>query len=260
MSEGVSVKSKYRILTSILIGVGFGLSNCAAEEANYETILLETSDGLTIKDDVYEVDQTDASVILLFHQARFSRGEYCSIAPRLNELGFTCIAIDQRSGDKVKGVKNDTYIKASKLEMGTEYIDAYPDLELLLAHAKKTYPDQNILVWGSSYSASLAMVLATQHPEDVSAVLAFSPGIYFEVKGKSISEYATRIKCLVFMTCSREEVPSRMGIFNRIQHESKVFFKPEIEGYHGSKALWPENKGNEIYWGAVEAFLSSIKR
>ena len=244
----------------IAIMIVFSVSYCSAEETHYQTILLETSDGLAIKADVYAADQADAPVILLFHQARFSRGEYRSIAPKLNELGFTCIAIDQRSGDKVKGVKNDTYAQATRLEMSTAYIDAYPDLEHLLNYAKKTYPNQKIIVWGSSYSASLSLVLATQYPDNISAVLAFSPGTYFDIKGKSIVEFASMIKGPVFMTCSREEVPSRMEIFDKITHGSKRFFTPELEGYHGSKALWPENDGNEFYWGAVESFLVDIMK
>ncbi len=232
--------------------------SCSAEETYDRMILLETSDGLAIKADVYDTSQPGAPVILLFHQARFSRGEYRSIAPRLNDLGYNCIAIDQRSGDKIKGVKNETYILAEKLGLGTEYIDAYPDLELLLSHVKKTYPNQKIILWGSSYSASLSMVLATQYPEDIAAVLTFSPGSYFTIKGKSIGEYAALLTCPVFMTCARDEVPSRREIFDKIQGAGKVFFAPEAEGFHGSKALWPEHDGNEFYWEAVASFLGTL--
>ncbi|MCF7825309.1 MAG: alpha/beta hydrolase [Candidatus Marinimicrobia bacterium] len=250
-----------KVLVTLLIAAGFvlSLSYCAPKEPAFQTILLPTSDGLTIKADVYEVVGGEAPVILLFHQARYSRGEYRSIAPHLNELGFTCLAIDQRSGDKIKGVSNDTYAQATKREMGTDYIDAYPDLELLLDHAKKTYPNQKIIIWGSSYSASLAIVLASQHPEDISALLTFSPGTYFNFKGKTIVDYARLVQCPVFMTCSLEEAASRREIFDAIPAASKTFFTPEFEGYHGSKALWPEQKGNEQYWEAVATFLDKYK-
>lgn len=234
------------------------LFSCNEKDAEYKTQLLQTSDGLTITAEVYEA-QPNAPVILLFHQARFSRGEYRSIAPRLKALGFTCISIDQRSGDEVNGVKNKTFVEATEKGLGTQYVDAFPDLELLLKYARKTYPDQKVLVWGSSYSASLALVLASEYPADVSAVLAFSPGAYFEFKGKSIAAHAESLECPVFMTSSRDEVPDRMEIFNAIPHEDKSYFVPELEGYHGSKALWPEHEGNEYYWGAVEAFLEKLK-
>lgn len=35
--------------------------------------------------------------------------------------------------------------------------------------------------------------------------------------------------------------------------------KSEEEGFHGSKALWKENEGNENYWKAVERFLKNLK-
>lgn len=234
------------------------LISCNEDEADYKTQLLKTSDGLTITAEVYEA-RPDAPVILLFHQARFSRGEYRSIAPRLKALGYTCISIDQRSGDEVNGVKNLTFAEATEKGMGTQYVDAYPDLVLLLKHARKAYPHQKVLVWGSSYSASLALVLASEYPVDVSAVLAFSPGAYFEFKGKTIAAHAESLTCPVFMTSSQEEVPARMEIFNAIQHEEKSYFVPELEGYHGSKALWSEHEGNEFYWEAVETFLEKIK-
>jgi hypothetical protein len=38
-----------------------------------------------------------------------------------------------------------------------------------------------------------------------------------------------------------------------------VCFKPNGEGYHGSKALWPKQKGGDEYWNAIDAFLEKLK-
>ncbi|MGI9480277.1 MAG: hypothetical protein ACR2PI_26540, partial [Hyphomicrobiaceae bacterium] len=63
-----------------------------------ETATLAAADGLKVTADVYRaVDTPDATWIVLAHQAGSSRGEYRTIAPRLNKLGFNAIAIDQRS-------------------------------------------------------------------------------------------------------------------------------------------------------------------
>ncbi len=224
----------------------------------FKTIPISTSDGLTITADIYELEDSQAPVILLFHQARFSRGEYREIAPKLNALGFTCIAIDQRSGGQVNGVENDLFSEAEKNGKGTTYADAYPDLKYTLQYARKAYPDQKIIVWGSSYSASLVLVLAAHYPEIVSGALAFSPGNYFEFDDKSVTEFAKTVNCPVFLTSSREEAPSRQDIFKSLAAKQKTFFIPEGEGYHGSKALWSANAGNEEYWTAVEAFLKPM--
>ncbi|WP_424352380.1 hypothetical protein, partial [Lutimonas sp.] len=68
-----------------------------------ETINFKASDGVTVTADLYMPHKTSAPFILLYHQAGYSRGEYLSIAPQLNAMGFNCLAVDQRSGDKVNG-------------------------------------------------------------------------------------------------------------------------------------------------------------
>ena len=241
-----------------------GLTQCAEKQSETEgqkmkTVILRGFDGLNIKADVYEADATDAPVILLFHQARYSRGEYLTIAPRLNQLGFTCIAIDQRSGDAVKGVKNDTYAQAIELGLGTHYIDAYPDLQIALKHVKDIYKPKKLIVWGSSYSAALVLVLAKEYAADIAGLVAFSPGAYFSYEKKSMVEYAQQLTCPVFMTSSREEAPSVQELFDAIKGDNKTFFIPEEPGEHGSKALWANNKGNEKYWEAIEGFLKRVK-
>ena len=51
------------------------------------------------------------------------------IAPKLNALGYNCLAVDQRSGRSANGVKNETNQLAKDAKLPTGYTDAYPDLE-----------------------------------------------------------------------------------------------------------------------------------
>jgi hypothetical protein len=64
-----------------------------------EKVSFKSSDGLEITADKYFTDSESAPLILLFHQAGWSRGEYNESAPKLNKLGFNCIAFAQRSGE-----------------------------------------------------------------------------------------------------------------------------------------------------------------
>lgn len=57
-------------------------------------------DSLTITAHLYQIDET-SPFILLCHQARFNKFEYSGIAEKLNEMGFNCMAIDQRSGGPI---------------------------------------------------------------------------------------------------------------------------------------------------------------
>ena len=202
--------------------------------------------------------QDDAPFIILYHQAGYSRGEYRQIAPKLNKLGFNCMAIDQRSGKEVNGVINQTNIEAEKLNKPTQYIDAIPDLEAAYLYVKYKLKPNKIIIWGSSYSAAIMFYLGSAHYNGVNGILAFSPGEYFKINGKEIKSYSSKVKCPVFITSAKNEYDQWKGIYNPIK-STKSSFLPKNIGKHGSKALWSDNNGHEEYWNAVTNFLMKLK-
>ena len=247
------------VLVLLSVVVISAAEEIASTEFKGETVIINSIDGLNIKADVYEIKDKKAPVILLFHQAGFSRGEYRETAPLLNNLGFNCIAIDQRSGKGVNGVINETFIDASAKGLSTKYPDAFPDLKAALKFVMRKYPSNKIIVWGSSYSASLVFVLAQKYLDKISAVIAFSPGEYFKFKGKEIKEYAQKVKCPVFITSAKKEHGSWKGIYESIPEGKKFFFLPESDGVHGSRALWKSNESYKEYWKALKNFLFKLK-
>lgn len=237
-----------------------GKEEITVPEFKGKTFLINSSDGLKIKADIYESEDKKGPVILLFHQAGFSRGEYRETAPKLNDLGFNCIAIDQRSGKGVNGVENGAFLDASKKGLGTKYPDAFPDMEAALKFARIKYPSNKIIVWGSSYSASLVFVLAQKYPKKISAVIAFSPGEYFKFEDKKIENYAKEIDCPVFITSAKPEHKYWKDIYAGIPGKNKYFFIWEVKGVHGSRALWKVNESNKNYWDALKKFLVKIRK
>ena len=157
----------------------FGL---AQQKTNFkgETVSFKSNDGVKVTADLYMTSKTDAPFIILYHQAGYSRGEYREIAPKLNELGFNCLAVDQRSGKEVNGVINQTNIEAKKLNKTTEYVDAIPDLEAAFLYVKHGIKPSKIIIWGSSYSAAIVFFLGNTH-YNINGILAFSPGEYFKI-------------------------------------------------------------------------------
>lgn len=224
-----------------------------------KTIDLKSTDGLIIKADIYESESQKDPIILLYHQAGYSRGEYRPIAPKLNEMGFTCIAIDQRSGKEVNGVNNETFEQAINKGIGTDYLDAYPDLEAALMYAKNNYSSRKIIIWGSSYSASLVFILGAKYKNYISGIVSFSPGEYFEYENMQIKEYAKEANCPVFVSSAKNEYILWKEIFENISNSDKVSYIPESEGIHGSRALWEVNEGHEECWNAIKDFLNNIK-
>lgn len=223
-----------------------------------ETVTFRTADGVTVTGDLYLTDDLSAPFVLLCHQAGYSRGEYLELAPKLTKLGYNCLAIDQRSGRGINGITNETAKAAKDAGLPVGYSDAYPDLEAALDYILQQYHPKQIFAWGSSYSASLVLILAAEHPQEVQAALAFSPGEYFSFQDKHISDYAAKITQPVFLTSAKSEEQAWRGIADSVSSAGSVFFVPQGSGVHGSSALLESTKNNAEYWAAVEDFLQSL--
>ena len=227
-----------------------------------KTITFASKDGLPITADLYMAHPKSAPLIILFHQARWSRGEYVEIAPKLNLIGFNCMAVDLRSGGEVNGIRNQTFEAAEKALKSTNYVDAYQDIEAAVEYARKYLAEGKLIIWGSSYSSALVLRYAGENPDKIDAVLSFSPGEYFRNQGKSatwISEAAAHITKPVFITSAKGEKKAWWKIYEAIPGENKTWYLPETAGNHGSRALWSKFPDSRMYWQAVEKFLNSIK-
>ena len=226
-----------------------------------EKITFKAADGLEITADKYFTNPANSPLILLFHQAGWSRGEYNEIAPKLNELGYNCIAIDQRSGKEVNDVVNETYKRALEEHKGTTYVDALVDLNSAIDYAKLNYKEaKKLIVWGSSYSAGLVIKIAGDR-QDLDGVLAFSPGEYFSKLGKPkdwITQSAKNIKTPVFITSMNTEKKKWLGIAEVIPDDYIAYYLPPKLGKHGSKVLWKNSSTNQMYWKAVKDFLEIL--
>ena len=223
-----------------------------------ETISIKAIDGVTVTMDLHIVHPDTVPFIVLFHQAGWSRGEYQEIAPKLNQMGFNCAAVDLRSGKGINNVPNLTAQSAKKLMKETKYVDAIPDMEAAFLHVKEHLANGMILIWGSSYSSALVLKMAGDRSEEIDGVLAFSPGEYFKSMGKPgdfIQSSASHIQCPSFITSAKGEQGSWWKIHEAITTDVKTYFLPTTSGNHGSRALWAKFSDHQSYWVAVTAFL-----
>lgn len=231
-------------------------------ENTFQKTSFPSEDGLEITGDMYQAnDDKTTPFIVLCHQAGWSRGEYREIAPKLMDLGFNCLAIDQRSGGGVNGVANETAKRAKAEKKGTEFADAEQDIVAALKWARANHAEGKILLWGSSYSSALALRISGERPELVDGVLAFAPGEYFVRFSKPkdwITTSAKKIQVPAFITSAKDEFPRWEGIYKAIPGESKTKFVPTTKGNHGSRALWAKFDDSTEYWKSVKAFLSQF--
>jgi len=241
-----------------------GFDSVASKFATfYESTEIYSLDSLVISANYYHAND-DATSILLCHQARWNKYEYDSIAVALQAKGYNCLAIDQRSGG-IMGIKgenlgpiNSTFLRATKAERPTDYLDAEQDITAAIGYLYNKNGNKPVILWGSSYSSTLALYSGINN-DSVAAVISFSPGDYFSKEKGSLIPILKETNKPFFLTSSKKESKELKTLVKGKELNSKqVLFVPKGEGYHGSRALWSFNKGNEEYWHAISPFLDKL--
>ncbi|MFM9924804.1 alpha/beta fold hydrolase [Variovorax sp. H27-G14] len=231
----------------------------AAGAAHAQPITLSAADGVKVYAHYWPAQARDAPLILAFHQAGASHAEYTPLAPRLNQAGFSVLAIDQRSGGNEFGGTNRT---VAALGRSDSYDAALADLEAALAWGREHVAGARPIVWGSSYSAALVFVLAARHPTEVKAVLAFSPDEYLG-NPEAVQQAARTLKMPVFIDQATDgaEVAASRALFDVIPGSAKTLFIARTNGVHGAATLRDDRNaaGAAENWAAVKAFLATLK-
>jgi len=232
-----------------------------------ERIVFPSKDGLSIFANYYEINE-DAPAIVLCHQAGYNKYEYAEIAPMLLSLGYNCLAIDQRSGGMLDTFNNETALMASKTGIRDElkagenllmdFLSAEQDILAAIDYMyEKT--QKNIVLFGSSYSATLACFIAPENNK-VKALIAFSPGDYFNSSKSSLSDHLKGFSKPFFITSAKEEAGKVKKLLKQVKfQENQVHFIPKNNGSHGAKALWNNCKHQQEYRNALSDFLVHIK-
>jgi dienelactone hydrolase len=217
-----------------------------------------SKDGLIITSHLYEIDPGQP-VILLLHQAGYNKYEYADIAPRLNKMGFNALAIDQRSGGSFANHENETRNRAiDEGQENIQFIDAHQDINAAIDFLAEAYQTK-VIVWGSSYSSSLALHSAASN-SNVKAVISFSPGDYFGDQLPSLKTVLPNISQPYFLTSSKEEAVQLKELMTELdQSDLQLQFIPESDGFHGSRAVWIDQAGADEYWAAITAFLNKLR-
>ena len=230
-------------------GLFFIISGAVSTQAAAETITTKAADGVTIYGETYYGDLPEtAPLISLFHQAGANgRGEYGPLIDWMNDLGFRAIAWDQRSGGGRFGEKNRTAKEAAGKK---GFCDAYPDIEAGIAYAQDAAGAAPLIIWGSSYSASLVWRAALDHGDKVDGVAAFSTATGGQLNRcgakNALPELVKRDQHPAFLAVWPEREEGQVSGLN-------VFFEQLaapvliIEGgVHGSSTLIDERTGKDM--------------
>ncbi|WP_375396848.1 alpha/beta hydrolase [uncultured Sphingomonas sp.] len=222
-----------------------------------EPVQFRAADGATVFAAYYPVANPKA-LILLFHQADSSKDEYAAIAPQLNREGYAALAVDQRAGGKMYGTNQTAAAVAAKGGERPDYLSALADVGGAITWARaRQLP---IILWGSSYSASLVFMAAPQAGDQLKGVVAFSPGEYFSDK-LMVERLAAKVDVPVFVDQANDvgEIAEAKAIVKATASVDRQQYIPR-SGIHGSSTLNATRNpaGADENWRALLAFLKRI--
>jgi len=222
-----------------------------------QKVTYKAVDGLQVTADLY-LGKPNSPFIILLHQAGYSRGEFREIAPRLINLGYSCLAVDLRSGKEVNFIENETAKRGREQNVSANYIDAIPDILASIDYARALV-QKPVILFGSSYSASLCLLVASESVK-VGGVISCSPGEYFGdstfVKNRIILP-----KKPVFVCGSKREMPEIKKLVSNIPIKNLVVADPgEFSGTHGASTFWSSKPESKEMWLALTLFFSRLPK
>jgi dienelactone hydrolase len=215
-----------------------------------------SSDNLMITADNYISKKSNPYIILL-HTEGSARAEYDFIAARLLKLNYNCLAVDLRSGERFEFNTNETSKRAKEKGFSTALQESAKDIQAAIDYVK-SMSDSSIILLGSSFSATLSIILAENDPL-IDAVIAFSPGNFF-LPESDLREIIPNYAKPLFAGFSADEYPFVEDIFTGTDQNRLTVFKPtESKGFRTVKALFNSNTGSEEYWFALLVFFRNIR-
>ena len=217
------------------------------------------SDGIEVFGDFFPGEE-GAACVLLFHQGGSNvRGEYAEIIPILQSKGYHILAIDQRTGGQRYGSYNRTIAQFPLKRYS--YCEASADMEAAVEFAQKKVPGSKLILWGSSYSAALAILYAEKYPENVSAVLAFSPASGEPMEGCQPESAFENLSVPLILLRPQSEmkldvIQDQFSLAAEAGHETFT----ATNGVHGSSMLVESRIKSDPSpsWEVVHAFLDRI--
>lgn len=221
-----------------------------------EKVTFYSTDSIKITADLY-LNNYDLPFILLFHSSEGSRGEFADIASRLNKLGYNCLAVDLRIGNKSNYIANETAERIKNKGNQSSFIDCRKDIEASIHYVEK-FNDEPVILFGNSFSASLCLMVA-KNSSNIQAVIAFSPGEFFRPE-VSVKDKIKDLSIPVFVSSTNLEMEYIKDLLSGIPSENKTIFSPKTGmGLHGIKMLNNDYEFSNDCWFDLLLFFKKLK-
>jgi pimeloyl-ACP methyl ester carboxylesterase len=244
------------IALSVLIAACTHTAELQSGNPAVSTLTGTSADGVTFYGEYYQggLDRS-APLILLFHQGGSNgRSEFEPLIPWLNDLGYRAIAWDQRTGGTIYGGENRTitgYPEPEALSLPenreAKYCGAYADFKGAMDLVLSEGLADKVFVWGGSYGGALAFQLASEYPENVTGLLAFSPSSSDWMASCRTRKWASAISMPAIVLRPESEMQRQQSIDQRaILENAGIEFHVVPNGTHASSTLIDERTEHDM--------------
>ena len=206
-------------------------------DKDFEEINLKTEDNSIINALHFKV-KNSKGIIIYFHGNKGSLERWGNIASPFTDYGYDVFVMDYRGYGKSTGKRNEKNL--------------YDDALLCYNYIKKSYSEDNIILYGRSLGGTFATYIAAQHKPKKLILEApfynlsntadfhypFSPKFLLKYKFPS-NEYITKVRCSITIFHGTEDnvTPYKGGnkLFDRITTQNKEFITIDDGTHHNLK-------------------------
>ena len=136
------------------------------ESVSPENVTINTADGWKLHALLFKPEGASNSAVILLHQRGGSSSDWNQLSTAIVKKGITALAIDQRgAGSSTEGTGG----KGDNAPWDTS--------QDIAAAIKYLAPISHIGLVGASYGANNALIYAASHPDQISGVVLYSPGL-----------------------------------------------------------------------------------
>jgi acylglycerol lipase len=169
----------------------------------------KSSDGLDIFAQGWNPDgQPTRAVVCLVHGIGEHTLRYSNVAEAMTKEGYVLFGADLRGHGRSEGpLGHFPSIKA-----------VLQDIDLLLEHAYKRYPDLPLILYGHSLGGILVLHYGLKNKPDVKGVIATSPSLHTAMEEQPVKVMAARIMGSLMPSMT---LPSGLDV-NAISHDKEV--------------------------------------
>jgi dienelactone hydrolase len=221
-----------------------------------EAVYYYAEDSMKVRADLY-LQNDQWPFIILCHDEGSNRSDFNDIAPRLLNLNYNCLAVDLRTGGKTGYTENETASLVLLKTKNVKPLDAAMDITASISFVQN-FNKLPVVLLGSTSSASLCLLESIHNPL-VKAVIALSPGEYFQPLVQ-ISNEVGKISLPVFAGSGQQEYPYILNMLSAIPTDQLTIFKPENDnGKNGIRAFHNANKISSEFWFALTMFFKKLE-